>query len=97
MTDHIPTEAMIEAAAEAVDGNFIPELWLFVAPDGSLDGFIRSSLSNGKLLATAEAAHKYTIPRKADRDRDIREGYTIRGGTFAEWSGRVAEQIGEKE
>lgn len=67
----------------------LPDLWLIVAPDGTLDGFIKSVLSNGKVLVTAEQAHAFVTPRKRDRDKELRDGWTVRGGSYAEWNERV--------
>jgi len=58
----------------------IPTHWFLVKPCGCIDG----SAIGGIRRPTAEAAHKLLTPLKRDRDRELKEGWTVRGATQGE-------------
>ncbi|MEK6310121.1 MAG: hypothetical protein V4737_08775 [Curtobacterium sp.] len=68
---------MTEAATTTVT---IPTHWFLVRPCGCIDG----SALGGLRHPTAEAAHKLLTPRQRDRDRETKQGWTVRGATREE-------------
>lgn len=58
----------------------LPTHWFLVKPCGCIDG----SATGGTDRPTAESAHKLLTPRKRDRDREIKQGWTVRGATREE-------------
>jgi hypothetical protein len=58
----------------------IPTHWFLVKPCGCIDG----SAVGGVRYPTAEAAHALLTPRKRDRDREAKQGWTVRGATREE-------------
>jgi len=51
-----------------------PRRWVLVDPSGRIEGL----RSFRRSCSTAEEAHCKFTPRKRDRDKEIREGYTVR-------------------
>lgn len=75
----------------------LPDAWLLVAPCGCIDG-IRHAVINGEIIcATAEDAWASFTPRKRDRDREAREGYTLVAGTAEDWDRSRAGCIHEPQ
>ncbi|MBT1542457.1 hypothetical protein KK103_11845 [Curtobacterium flaccumfaciens pv. flaccumfaciens] len=62
----------------------VPSHWLLVMPCGCIDGSALSTTFGEIVRPTAESAHKMLTPRKRDRDREIKQGWTVRGATRAE-------------
>lgn len=55
--------------------------WVRLNPDGCAF----SSAWAGPSTATAELAHREFVPRKRDRDREIRQGWTVRLLSGDQW------------
>jgi hypothetical protein len=66
-----------------IDGQTLPLARCFWVRADSR-GCVYSSL-HGDQVTHADEAHKQFVPRQRDRDREIRQGYTIRLITREQW------------
>ena len=62
----------------------LPDLWLLAAPCGCLDGWLRTTHEGTATRPTVE--HAWADFTRNARERMKREGWTIRGGDYAEWN-----------
>lgn len=62
--------------------------WLQTAPCGCVTA-ITTAATPGRVLATAEQAHKELCPRKRDRDKDTRDGLAFRLITMAHYRANI--------
>jgi hypothetical protein len=63
----------------------VPDHWFLITPDGEVDGSIHGISPGGRnVRATAEQAHAFFTPLKRSRDKEIRDGWTVRPATHEE-------------
>lgn len=58
--------------------------WVRIEPAGHVTGSLQAVIGSEE-ITTPEQAHRRIVPRKRDRDRDIRKGYTHRLMTPEQW------------
>lgn len=62
----------------------LPDFWLLIAPCGCIDGMRRTTFEGRVITATAQEAWEKFTPRKRDRDKELRDGFTCRGSEDGE-------------
>lgn len=78
---------MVEIDGETVD--LKDAVWVECRPCGCPCGVMTADWGDGTAFATEEQARKEFTPLKKDRDRAIKQGFTLRLVTFAHYRAKV--------
>lgn len=68
----------------------VPDYWFLITPEGTVDGSIHGVSPGGRVRATPEQAHEFFTPLKRSREKEVRDGWTVRAATREEMIAQFA-------